>query len=183
VRRGLAVLACAGVLACSHDEDDKPRQLDLTPGFARASAASADGKLRPASPARPIRPEDPRRADVDSSVPPLQMIVTHTVVIESGAPAPRVNPDDAILERARVAAGGCFGSLPTGPASPRERNAHIVFTVIPTGTVTNADVSSEDTGDEAVLACLRQQALGTRFSDNAGGPLRSYAIDVRVIAK
>jgi hypothetical protein len=113
------------------------------------------------------------------------MMITHTITVEAGtrgAPPPPVNPDDAILERARVAAGACFGSL-TPAGGPPERSAHIVFTVIPTGTVSSADVSSGDTTDDAVLGCIRQQALQTAFSDNGGGPLRTYAIDVRVIAK
>ena len=102
----------------------------------------------------------------------------------AAAPAgPKVNPDDAILERTRVACGSCFSSLPAGAGyGPPTRSAHVSVTVIPTGSVSRADVSSNDTTDKSVLDCVQRTAQGATFSDNGGGPLRTYAIDVRVSA-
>jgi hypothetical protein len=167
-------------LGCSRDEEQPKQQVDLSPGFARFSLPDSG----PQAPAK-VRPkDDPWPGDVDASFRrPFQVMMTQTIVHEAGAVAPPVNPDDAVLERARVSAGRCFSSLAATPDSPPERSAHIVFTVIPTGTVSNANVSSADTSEEQVVQCLREEALSTTFSDNGGGPLRTYSIDVRVIAK
>jgi hypothetical protein len=117
---------------------------------------------------------------VDAAYHPFQIMVTKTVTTEAGAVPPKpVNPDDAVLEQVRLAAGGCFRSL---PGYVPVRSAHVVVTVISTGTVSRADVSSADTDDATVIDCIHQQALSTTFSDNANGPLRTYAIDVRVTA-
>jgi hypothetical protein len=179
---GLIALAAA----CSR-EDDKPRTVDMAPAFARYSDGGPQSNGGPVTATRVAR-DEPWPVDPDASRPhPLQVMVTRTIALEAGAGAvttPKaVNPDDAVLERARVAAGSCFQSLSAGAGAPPERSAHIVFTVIPTGMVTTADVTSADTDDDGVLGCIRQQALHTVFSDNGGGPLRSYAIDVRVVAK
>ncbi len=152
--------------------------------------ASAPPDAGPVVAAVPAAKDPPWLGDVDGAAPAMfRMMVNRTITVDAGmrgAPTAAANPDDAILERARVAAGGCFASLsPTTleGEGPAERSAHMVFTVIPTGTVSSANVSSGDTPDDGVLAYLRQQALQTVFSDNGGGPLRTYAIDVRVIAK
>lgn len=172
------LFAGALVPGCSR-EDEKPKTIDLTPGFARFATAPEGG---PRSAPPPVK-DEPWPGDVDASLPrPFQINLTRTVVREAG-PAP-ANPDDAILERTRVAAGACYAALPDQARyGAPERSAHIVLTVIPTGTVSRAEVTSGDTTDEGVLDCMRRQALATSFSDTAGGPLRTYAIDVRVIAK
>jgi hypothetical protein len=172
----LFAAACAASSAACSRSEEAPHQVDLAPGYARVprDAAAVAAAARPK--------DEPWPGDVDSSAPrALQLNVMRTVVREASAPP--VNPDDAILERARVAAGRCFNSIPP-PASnaPPERSAHIVFTVIPSGTVSSVDVSSGET-DDRLVSCLKQEALSTAFSDNTGGPLRTYAIDVRVSAK
>jgi hypothetical protein len=97
-------------------------------------------------------------------------------------PGPPPDPDAATRERTRVAAGGCFSALHAGPGmGPPELTARIDVTIVPTGTVSRAEVSTAVT-DPGVLACLRQTGQDAVFSDNNGGPLRTYAIDVRVIA-
>jgi hypothetical protein len=174
------VALCAlGVLlpACSR-EDARPKEVVL--GRAGTPVAgSAEGAQAKAAPS-----DEPWAGDVPAAQgpQPFRTTVLRTVTVEAGAPA-KVNPDDAVLERARVAAGGCFSSLAATAGSPPERSAHIVFNVIPTGTVSTADVSSGDTTDDRVLDCIHQRALSTTFSDNGGGPLRTYEIDVRVIAR
>jgi hypothetical protein len=173
-------LASALLAACSR-EDEKPKVVDLTPGFARVAPVVAEGGASaPPAPKKDL----PWPGDVDSAAPPpLQYTITKTIITDSGMRPAKVNPDDAILERARVAAGGCYASLPAAARyGSAERSTHIVFTVIPSGSVSTVNVSSADTTDEGVLSCIRQQALSTAFSDNTGGPLRTYAIDVRVIA-
>jgi hypothetical protein len=166
--------------ACSRG-DDKPKEVVIGPRAVVQQHAAED----PAAPVATAASKDEPWAG-DPAPPkgrqPFQMNVVRTVVTEAGAAKP-VNPDDAILEQARVAAGGCFSSLPAGAGSPPQRSAHIAFTVVPSGTVSTANVSSNDTTAEGVLDCIRQQALSTTFSDNGGGPLRTYAIDVRVIAR
>ena len=179
-----AAFGCAFAIAlpaCSRDEEAPKQQIDLTPGYAR-------GRALPESGPPPVKAhvDEPWPGDRDASTPDpgaYQVMVTRTIVREAGPVPIPVNPDDAILERARGAAGSCFASLSAAAGSPPERSAHIVFTVIPTGTVSNADVSSPDTTDDRVLRCLREEAISTTFSDNNGGPLRTYAIDVRMIAK
>jgi hypothetical protein len=155
--------------------------VNLNPSFnvyLDASAVTGPGAGNNES-AQSSRGYEPQR-EMDAWRPrPFQVMVTQTIANEAGAPKPP-NPDDAVLERARLAAGGCFRSL---PGYVPVRSAHIVFTVISTGTVTNADVSSPDTTDDTVLGCIQQQAMSTTFSDNADGPLRTYAIDVRVTAQ
>jgi hypothetical protein len=188
VRRAAGVLAlgCALACACSR-EDDQPKQVvDLRPGYARLASAAADAEAPGALATAEKRAtkDPPWLSDADAAVPMFRMMVNRTITVEAGTRGSEApNPDDAVLERARVTAGGCFASLAAGPGyGPSERSAHIVFTVVPSGTVSTTEVSS-DTSDEGVLGCLRQQALSTAFSDNGGGPLRTYAIDVRVIAK
>ncbi len=176
----VAVVALAGLAACSRDDEQPRPAIDLAPGFAKMAPLDSG----PRALAKAGRKDEPWPGDVDASrLRDLQVTITQTIIHEAGAVTPPPNPDDPILARAREGAGRCFSSLAATPGSPPERSAHIVFTVIPTGTVSSADVSSSDTDDASVLDCLRQQALGTTFSDNAGGPLRTYAIDVRVIAK
>jgi hypothetical protein len=135
----------------------------------------------------PQRPADAPipgwKAPVDAAVTPFQIMVTRTVPVEAGAvgaasaPAKPLNPDDGVLERTRLAAGSCFQTL---AADIPVRTAHVTMTVIPSGTVSRAEVTSPDTTNDGVLGCVRQQALSAVFSDNGNGPLRSYAIDVRV---
>jgi hypothetical protein len=192
VRQSAAVLALGCALlqgtqaACSREDDQPKATADIRPGFARQAPAAAVTSATSA--AKPPPKDEPWPGDVDAAASaPYRMMITRTITVDAGtkaAPPPAANPDDAILERARVAAGGCFASLPAGDGfGPPERSAHIVFTIVPSGTVTRADVTSADTPDEAVLGCIRQQATQTVFSDNGGGRLRTYAIDVRVIAK
>jgi hypothetical protein len=180
-----SAVLCAASSGCARDEDkDKPRQVDLAPGFARIAAAAPEGGVR-ASAGTPAPAKDPPwPRDVDSAAPStLQYVITRTVVIDAGSRPLPLNPDDAILEKARVAAGNCYAALPAAARyGAPERSAHIVLTVIPSGTVSSANVTSGDTTDDGVLGCIRQTALSTAFSDNSGGPLRTYAIDVRVIA-
>jgi hypothetical protein len=109
--------------------------------------------------------------------------VAAPAAVATAPAAPKVNPDDAILERTRVACGGCFASLPAGAGfGPPTRSAHISVVVVPTGSVSRADVSSNDTNDPNVLDCIQRTAQAAVFSDNNGGPLRTYAIEVRVSA-
>jgi hypothetical protein len=175
LRRALAAGACAiAALGCARDKDQAPRSVSLNPAI----------PVRDAGPAV-AQDNGPRqdyawRPQIDGGNRPFQIMVTKTVPIEGGAaPAKPVNPDDAVLEGVRVAAGGCFRSLPGWVPT---RTAHIALTVISTGSVSRADVSSPDTTDATVIDCIQQQALGAAFSDNANGPLRTYAIDVRVSA-
>jgi hypothetical protein len=173
--------ACTLFTACSRDsEDAKPRTVTFDPSAARRAYLDGSAATPAVANAQNSRPDPgwPSTADAGSRQT-FQVMLTKSVTTEAGAPK-RVNPDDAILERARVAAGGCFRSI---PGYVPQRSAHIALTVIPSGTVSRADVSSPDTTDEGVLGCIQQQALGTHFSDNADGPLRTYAIDVQVIAK
>jgi hypothetical protein len=176
----LAATALAwGLLAlgCSRDKEDAaPRVVSLQPTIPIREAGAG---VTAASANRPS-PDYGWRGDVDAASHPFQIIVTKTVTTEAGAaPAKPPNPDDAVLERVRLAAGGCFQTL---PGYVPQRSAHVVLTVISTGTVSRADVSSPDTDDATVIDCIRSQALSTTFSDNANGPLRTYAIDVRVTA-
>ena len=123
----------------------------------------------------------PWQGDLDAGLSARKVVASLTYAAPDAAKP--VNPDDAIVERTRVAAGGCFSSLSANAAgAPLARSAHLVLTVIPTGTVSRADVSSGDTTDTQVLDCIQARGQSTVFSDNDGGPLRTYAIDVQVFA-
>ncbi len=169
---GACVLAASG---CARDKDQAPRTVTLNPVI----------PVRDAGPQAAPQDNGPRQdyawhPEVDGGYRPFQIIMTKSVPIEGGAaPAKPVNPDDAVLERVRVASGACFQSLPGWVPT---RTAHVSLTVISTGSVSHAEVSSPDTTDATVMDCIRQQALAAAFSDNADGPLRTYAIDVRVSA-
>ena len=65
---------------------------------------------------------------------------------------------------------------------PPSHFARVDVTVIPTGTVSRAEIGATDVTEASVLECLRATALAASFSDNDGGPLRTYSIDVRVVA-
>jgi len=181
----LLLLACALAFGCSKDEDkDRPVKIielptrythEATPIPPPPDAASTAAPERPLPWPRAPEPAQAVAASASAPAPPA-------AAIADAAPAKPVDPDEAIRESLRVGAGGCFAGLPAGGANPPERSAHITVMVIPTGTVSRADVSSDDTTDPGVLSCLRQRAQSTAFSDNHGGPLRTYEIDVRVVA-
>jgi hypothetical protein len=65
---------------------------------------------------------------------------------------------------------------------PPSHYARVDVTIIPTGRVSRAEIASTDVTDTGVLDCLRSTAQAAVFSDNDGGPLRTYSIDVRVFA-
>jgi hypothetical protein len=128
-------------------------------------------------------------------------IVRETRIVDAGPPPP--DPDDAITDAARVRAGACFHDLP--PGGPPRRSATLTVYVIPTGTVSRAEVTSADTTDTRVLACLKSVGTSLKYaekpdvapdtsgtarrvdagSDARGGGsagLRTYAINVTVVA-
>ena len=189
-----AVVVAALALGCSRDASETashsrditlgPRATpQLGPGV-HTQADDSDGgmytmaQVFDAAPRTvwPPLPEDtPAPAPVAPAPPPAPT--------EASPAPPKVNPDDAVLERTRVAAGACFASLPAGPGfGPPTRSAHITVNVVPSGTISRADVTSDDTDTTSVLGCIQQTAERAVFSDNGGGPLRTYAIEVRVAA-
>jgi hypothetical protein len=184
--RALLLLACALACACTKDADrDKPvKVIELGPRYAHEATPipppSATASSAPLDPPAPWTREGTASPSMGANpTPTARPSVTGSA---DAAPAKAVDPDEAIREALRVSAGGCFASLPAGGANPKERSAHITVMVIPTGTVSRAEVSSGDTTAPGVLACLRERAQSTVFSDNHGGPLRTYEIEVRVVA-
>jgi hypothetical protein len=186
----IAALACA----CSRDSDH-PHSRDITlgqrampelgPGVntqteARDAAAYTLAELLDAA----ARPGWTSRSDTTpQQTAPVAVATPTAAATATTAAAPKTNPDDPVLEQTRVACGHCFASLPAGAGyGPPTRSAHVSVVVISTGSVSRAEVTSDDTTDTDVLACIQRTAQGARFSDNSGGPLRTYAIDVQVAA-
>jgi hypothetical protein len=183
----LALATAAWTAAC---EDKKPIRVVELPMPTDRQPAAPVAPPPPAPP--PPRPEPTvithgggPATDAMAVWDPLPKPSAAPQAAVSGAALTRpakVNPDDSILDHARVTAGSCFATLSADPDQPPQRSAHLVFYVVPTGTVSRVEVSSSDTTDETVLSCLKERAQATIFSDNGGGPLRTYAIDVRVFA-
>jgi hypothetical protein len=57
----------------------------------------------------------------------------------------------------------------------------VTVTVTPSGRVSRAEVAG-DPVDPGVVDCLKATAASVVFSDNGGGPLRTYTIDVSATA-
>ena len=108
---------------------------------------------------------------------PAPRVLTQT--IESVVP---VDPDRAVLDDAHMRAARCYDGFIFDAVT---RTATIDVTVIPTGTVTHAEVRPGNTSAPEVLDCLRGlgQSLvySDRTRDNGGGALRTYAIDEAVV--
>lgn len=169
---GAVVLCLAGVLACSKKDEPKP-----------AADLSRGPRVLPGStPAAPPPPEEPTAA-------PLAVAPGHDPVIWDGAPLAytvtqtvdastvTVDSDLAVVAAARAEGVGCFSGLP----EQAQRSAVIRVTVVPSGSVSRTEVSS----DPEVKDCLTRVGDGLRFSDksggnNAGAGIRSFSIDVSV---
>jgi len=194
--RAAALVACAGLLAaCSRDEAP-PRTMAIQPRYEPGPGAKVVTSAAPT--AVPIPPlaeavgattdaSDLLLATVDAQAPMIRVpVYVPPPPVASVAPtpaAPPPDPDIPLRERLRVAEGGCFSSLRAGPGmGPPSHFARVDVTVVPTGSVSRAEVGATDVTDASVLECLRATALAASFSDNDGGPLRTYSIDVRVVA-
>jgi hypothetical protein len=164
--RGTAAVLALGLLAgCSRRSGGHEQTFSST-------------RVIPGQP--PVAAGDPGAAAVPHDTveydgAPLVYTVTQT--LEASA-APRPDPDQGVVEQARVTAAGCFTGLAEGP---EVRSASLQVTVVPTGTVSRTEVSA----DPDVTDCLRRVGDGLHFSDRStgdslGGGLRSFSIDVSV---
>lgn len=176
-------MVCACACACSKSEENKPvhtYDLRVRPG-PQPVGVSAE----PLEAGEPVARQLPTAEETSpSETTPVAARATAAPAAKPApttAPSAKTNQDDAVLESTRVACGRCFSSLPA-QAGAADRSAHVSLTVVPTGTVSRAEVTSGDTTEAFVLDCLQQAAESAVFSDNGNGPLRSYAIDVRVHA-
>jgi hypothetical protein len=165
IRPGVWALCCA-LLACSKSSGDgQPRvmsDLRVLPGPGPVPPDPGEGGTRPPS-------HDP--VEYDGAL----TAYTVTQTFEASA-APPVDPDLAIVQAARATASECFSGLTGGPDV---RSAVIRVTVVPGGSVSRTEVSS----DPDALDCLRRVGDGLHFSakdDNGGGGIRSFSIDVSV---
>lgn len=127
-------------------------------------------------------PIDPAAADA-AHLAPVTLVSTR--VGEGGTKVS--DPDEPILDDARTRAARCFTGLRAG--GPRTRTATVALTVIPTGTVSRAEVRSADTAEPFVIDCLRRLGqdlrlaeLPSRMADGGSAGLRTYAIEVTVVA-
>jgi hypothetical protein len=106
--------------------------------------------------------------------PPLMYTVT---IRPDAAPAPKENPDLAVVAAGRASAAGCFTGISDGSNS---RSASIRVTVLPSGTVNRSEVSSGNTTEPGILSCLEGVGDGLHFSDRPAADIRTYSIDVTV---
>jgi hypothetical protein len=165
--------------------------MKISPRFKAAAPASAQAE-EPAPPLNvPLTTTDASdllAATVDAQLPMIRVLVpppplASAPTTASAPAAPKADPDAPLREQLRVSEGSCFASLSAGPGlGPPSYFARVEVTVVPTGAVSRAEIASTDVTDRGVLDCLRATAAAARFSDNDGGPLRTYSIDVRVVA-
>jgi hypothetical protein len=175
-------MACA--CACTKSEENKPAHtydLRVRPGPQPVGVS-----VEPVEAGGPVArqlstPEESSRGEMAAAPATAAPAAPTAKPTPTTAPSAKTNPDDAVLVSTRVACGRCFSSLPA-QAGAADRSAHVSLTVVPTGTVSRAEVTSGDTTEAFVLDCVQQAAESAVFSDNGNGPLRSYAIDVRVHA-
>jgi hypothetical protein len=107
---------------------------------------------------------------------PLSYIVTETI---EAAAAPVVDPDQAIVQAARVSASACFAGVQGGPDV---QSAILEVTVVPSGQVSRSTVHAVSSVPE-VLDCLTRVGNGLHFSskeDSKSEGIRSFSIDVTV---
>lgn len=188
MRCALVLLLLASA-ACSKSEPPPGSKPDLKIETTYEKVASElDASMPPAVPPAAITAA-PENAS-------SHVVVDRQMYEEAGALAPRVitrtfetknavDPDKLVIDDAHMRAAKCFDGF---IFDRRARTAVIDVTVIPTGTVTRAEVRSSDTREPQVLACLKSLGEGLKFSDRTGpdsgtngGGLRTYAIDVAVV--
>jgi hypothetical protein len=162
------------VAACS--KSDEPREaISTSPRILPGS-----GVPPPAAPAEPALSgavaTTPHHEALDLDGAPLSYTVTVTT---EAAAAPVVDPDQAIIQLARVSASACFAGLQAGPDV---QSAVVEVTVVPSGRVSRTRVSAQ-TPVREVLDCLTRVGDGLYFSsreDSQGEGIRSFSIDVTV---
>jgi hypothetical protein len=177
-RRGVEAFACLCAFggftpACSkgsHDSAAPTTSPRIMPGSYSATPPAEETPGASATPTSVPRTPDP--FDYDGA--PLSYTVRE--VVETSVV--HVDPDQGVLEEARVAGASCFSGLTEGPDV---RSAFIRVTVVPTevGGPTEPDV----------LDCLRRVGDGLHFSEegaksdnggthNGGESIRSFSIDI-----
>jgi hypothetical protein len=174
---GLSVLACLAV-ACSkssHDLSVGSRSTRVMPGSIPAAEAPQGTTDTPLTPPSAPTLYDP--LDYDGA--PLSYTVTE--IVETSVV--HVDPDQRVLEEARIAGAGCFTDVQGGPDV---RSAFIRVTVVPSGTVSRAEVGGAS--EPELLDCLRRVGDGLHFSesqrndsqrdDSGSESIRSFSIDI-----
>jgi len=157
--------------ACS--KPDEPKQaLSTSPRILPGLGAPQPS---PADPAPTATATSPPHDPIDFDGAPL----SYTVVERREAAVPVVDPDQAIVQAARVSASACFTGLTGGPDV---RSAILEVYVVPSGQVSRTSVSSETTARE-VIDCLIRVGNGLHFSSKENSQsegIRSFSIDVTV---
>jgi hypothetical protein len=174
--RAIACLSFGGLaLACSKgDSTATSTSTRVLPGSYPAPAAQQGTTARP-DPAS----GRPNHAPLDYDGAPLSYIVTEIVE----ASTVQVDPDQSVLDEARIAGAGCFAGLQGGPDM---RSAFIRVFVVPSGIVSRTEVGGQP--EAAVLDCLRRVGDNLHFSakdesrnkDSQSESIRSFSIDVSV---
>jgi hypothetical protein len=165
------------VAACSKDEP-KPKETRILGGRG----------VQPAMPA-PAPTEEP--APDNGSTPPTQVdpdhvlfqtnpdagpnYVTVTKRVDAASIAP--DPDLAVIEQGRKAAGACFTGITDGSYS---RSATIHLIVLPTGTVNRSEVSAPGTSEPWILSCLDGVGSGLHFSEKPKADIRNFYVGATV---
>jgi hypothetical protein len=168
--------------ACSRSEG--PREVVSTspriiPGVgASQPVPTASPDPDPTAPAPGVAQHDPIVFDGA----PLSYIVMEKL---EAAAAPVVDPDQAIVQAARVSASACFAGLQGGPDV---QSAILEVTVVPSGQVSRSTVHASTSAAD-VLDCLTRVGNGLHFSskeenspkqDSKSEGIRSFSIDVTV---
>jgi hypothetical protein len=180
MRGSAALVAALALVACSKSSGD-PQPLSLSQNGTRVVPGAPAARSHAAeSPTQDPFAEDAGVFDPGAPGQPLVAQVTERI----DAAAFRANPDDAVVQAARVSGASCYTGLQEGP---EVRGATLAVTVVPGGSVSRTEVFGES--DPGVVDCLRRVGDGLHFSskddapsakENAAASIRSFSIDIRV---
>jgi hypothetical protein len=190
-RAAVAVSFALALAACSKDDHPKtyevPTRFTATPPPSALAAPTASGSAHALTGDQALLLDSAGMRAAGEQLrwapPPSTSASASPTAAPSPRPAPTADPDQPILASTHDALGRCFSSLRAGPgAGPPALDTRVQLTVLDTGSVLRTEVPSSDVDDPAILDCLQRTGNMARFSDNDGGPLRTYTIDVRLVA-
>jgi hypothetical protein len=188
-RAAFLVSALALVGCGKKDEDQKPAGTITLGGIPGMPASQEAPAATPTETKTKLPPpiEQPREA---SAPPPASIYIPGSAIRRQAAAR---DPDQDVVDAARVQAARCFDGMPTAGAP--SRSATITVTVVATGRVTRTEVQTPGSSDERLASCLKSVGSGLTFTqkhshgntaagsaDQREADVRTFTIDVNVSA-